>query len=277
MAPRTTLAVPTRLSLPDQLRLPPNSAEAYKTLSKLSRPALISLALQWLKDAHHSRCAPYTTAAQPGDLDDEDALYDVAHDVQEIRDLYHDLSLRKGSKKEIVDRILEGDWRHGISLYQLATAETKYLLEHQTSQRWSALQLTAVAQKGQDAQEASAKAPRFHASTFVRNLKQELGSVAKAHYYLQRAEALACTIVRVQVYDSPYSSQKALRDLPVAGSAAPVYESSKAVFILFPDSTPYVFFSVSTAGLVLEDAQGKNIRQIIVTVSHLSGLPIQIL
>jgi len=266
MAPRPELAIPTTLPLPDRLRLSSTSTDALKTLSKLSRPSLISLALDWLKDAHRKSCTPYTlsTSEQLPELDA--GIYDPAQDVEDLIEIYHGLQARKGSKKEIVDRILEGDWRYGLSLYQLATAETRYLLEHQNSQRWCTLQLTPAAAAGTKGPAEKHKMPRFHAATFLRNLKQELAPAVKAHYYMTRDERLQCAVVRVQIYELPYNTQKALRESTAIEHATIVSEGSKAVFIAFPDSTPYVYFSVSSAGVMSDDGIAKSVRQIVMAV-----------
>lgn len=79
-------------------------------------------------------------------LEEDVAPYDTAVNVDEVRDVYVVLGARAGGggKKEVLDRILEGDWRDGLSLYQLAMAETRFVMENSQSVRWHGMQFERI-------------------------------------------------------------------------------------------------------------------------------------
>lgn len=104
---RTRVVVPTTAALADGDRLPSTSPAVIRTLSKISRPALLSLVLEWLSDDYQPICAPYLVEREE---DDEGVLYPAARSVEDLREFYQELQARKGVKKEVVDRVVEGDW-----------------------------------------------------------------------------------------------------------------------------------------------------------------------
>ncbi|CRK37436.1 hypothetical protein BN1708_001458 [Verticillium longisporum] len=161
------LSVPTTGPLSSAVRIHKSNAIVQKIVGRLSRPALLSLALDWLDEDNQVLCAP-----QLGGSHDPNDFYPPAESLQQLRRLYLELQARKGSKKDVVDRVLEGDWRHGLSLYQLAMADVRYLHEHQSSLNWMAYQLALVTphRDGDDDNDDSAitlnrqslDVPRFH-------------------------------------------------------------------------------------------------------------------
>ena len=112
-----------------------------KSLSRLSRSSLIDLALKWLQQ--NSQCQPYLASNRTiNESEEEDYLFTPAEDVRELRKIYD--SLRQDdrtSKGRVVDRIVDGDWRRGLSLHQLAMVDLAYLEQHDTALRWSAFRL----------------------------------------------------------------------------------------------------------------------------------------
>ncbi|KAE9979484.1 hypothetical protein EG328_003374 [Venturia inaequalis] len=254
MAPRSRgrIAIPTVKPLPDNLRLSPTNSNVVKTLSKLSRPSLLSLAASWCaRDLQHS-CAPFILAEDEDDP--SDAAYDAATSLAQVEALYsEELPARKGTKREIVDRILAGDWRHGISLYQLATAETQYILDQPSSNRWTAFKL----QRHDEAPETNL--PSFHPQTFLRNLQQEIAPLAKAHYTLSTPFSFPGTVLRIYLHDTPYNTQSALRTSSKHGGSV-----NKSIFVLFPTGTPYIYVSLSSGGANVIDADSKSIQKFVV-------------
>ena len=110
MAPkRPRLAIATTGPLSDSLRIPSTSSLAWKTLSKHSRSGLLALALEWLKEENQGSCAPFLAPADD-DYDAADDLYPAASSIEELRETYEELRQRKGTRKELVTRVLEGDW-----------------------------------------------------------------------------------------------------------------------------------------------------------------------
>ncbi|KAK7555842.1 centromere protein Chl4/mis15/CENP-N [Phyllosticta citricarpa] len=259
MSPKA-LSVPTNAALSHTQRLPANNPSVAKTLSRLNRESLLELALEWLNSKNRNYCLPYLARQ---DEDDDDAPYNSATSIEEVIETYRDLKGRKGGKKEVVDRMLEGDWRHGITLYQLAMAETRYLLDHPNSQQWNALQLSKVRARtnaGDDDtmvidEGSSTNLPRFHATSFVLNLQREVAPVIKAHYYITRVKAFGICLLRVYIQDSPY-------DHPLPTSSSP--EGSKSLFMVFPDGSPYVYVSIATNLGQKVGVEGRSLRKIVV-------------
>lgn len=272
MAQRASISAPTTAALPHAHVLSPSSPLVFKTLAKLSRPSLLSLVLEWLRSSKQTTCAPFLT----GDKDDgndgqDDVAYPAAQSLEELREVYRELQSRKGGKREIVDRILEGDWRRGISLRQLAMADVRYLLDHPTSQRWTALQLKQVtlADGGDSDDEIryamseprSATLPRFHAPTFLQNLQSELSPFVKAHYYLTRANSMPLTLLRVYIHDSPYNSQRSLLGRNATTQIAG--DGSKIIYVAFPDGSPSIYVSLATTPGLSTNGDSRSLRNVV--------------
>lgn len=243
---RTPLAVPSPDPLPDNLRVPSTNPDLYRLLSKLSRPTLCDLAVRWCSDDNIASCAPYLSNNGRNSEDDDAAPYAAADSLDEIEELYRDdLPRRKGTKREVIERILEGDWRHGLSLRQIAMAESAHVLEHGTSLRWAAFRLLRSDAGGRQENHSREHLPRFHAISFLLNLQREIAPLAKAHYYTARHPTEQLTLVRISLHSTPYSSKHAI---------STASETAKTIFLAFAHSTPYVYISLPT--LVLGTATG---------------------
>ena len=141
MARPKTVRAPTTASLPNDLRIPSSTPSLIKSLGKLSRQALLDLAIIWLDDRNIASFPPYLqTDERDGPDDDEAFPYPAEETIEQVRQVYEDLQDRKGAKREVLERILEGDWRHGITLRQLAMADLRYMDDHPASLRWTALE-----------------------------------------------------------------------------------------------------------------------------------------
>jgi central kinetochore subunit Mis15/CHL4 len=249
MAPRSILA-PSTSALPDTLLTPSTSSSLPKLLSKLSRQSILNVALEWLRPQNQRACSPFLEA----NLDDEaeETAYAPAEDLEELRTTYEELRNRKGSKGEVVDRIIEGDWRHGISLRQLAMLDMQHLLEHPASQKWTALKLAHITAGDDEPMKKRQKTehdpiPELRTSTFLRNLQNQISPLVKAHYHVHRpAESLQLpmTILRIYITDTPYRNPRVSKATNVAFT-----ESSKTIYVAFPDSCPYVFISLNSSAL----------------------------
>ncbi|KAF3401682.1 Kinetochore protein mis15 [Penicillium rolfsii] len=245
MARAKTLRAPTTASLPNNLRIPSTTPSLAKSLSKHSRQALLDLALLWLDDRNIASFPPYLQSNAQNDTSDEETLpYPAAETIEDIREAYIDLQYRKGAKREVLERILEGDWRHGITLRQLAMADLRYMDDHPSSLRWTALELSRIdaTQKkptGTSIPDWSTSIPRTQAATFVRALQQEISPLVKAHYHLSRSSSLPLTFLRIFVLDTPY---QAPRQTPEVFA-----DSSRVIYVAFPDSCPFIYTSVSTS------------------------------
>ncbi|KAF2490730.1 CHL4-domain-containing protein [Lophium mytilinum] len=253
MAPRGGLSVPTNGVLGHSLRVPTTNTELVRALSRLRREALISIVLQWLDKKHRDFCRPYLYADHdPDDAENEHLEYDPpAQGLEELKEVYEGYQRGKGSRKEVVDRVLYGDWRHGISLYQLAMVEERLLLEHPTSHKWYGKRLVRKQDKepGVEPSDYTDDFPRFQVATFLQSLANRLAPLMKAHYYFTRQKnmhkGMGLTLLRVFMHDSPYNTEQSLQDVQpqVSGGS----NTSKAVWVAFPDSSPFVYLSISTS------------------------------
>lgn len=262
MAPNSRTTVPDYKNIPHSHRLPVTHREVQRTFNKLSRHSLISLAHQWLAKKNRDFCRPYLLGDRDEEEDEEDEQYTPAQSYEELQELYKELAARKGGKREVQDRILEGDWRTGISMFQLATAEIQYLLDHPNSLRWTAKRLARIpnvksAVLDMEVTNDSEHLPRFQAQTFMANLSRELTPLMKAHYLLTKIKTLPMTILRVYIHDSPYSTEASLA--AESGSS----DSARAVFFIWPNGSPFVYSSIANhLGQAIGD-DGKHLRDIV--------------
>ncbi|KAI9848216.1 MAG: hypothetical protein M1837_000890 [Sclerophora amabilis] len=250
---RSRISVPTTSALSHKQKVPSNSRIVVKTLSKLSRHSLLALVLQWLEDRNLPWCQPYL-AAPDDDDDGADGLYPAATSLESLKMTYEILESQKGGKREVLDRILEGDWRNGITQYQLAMADMTYgasdLADHPKSQNWTALDLVQTGFERGQLKKGTAKAfkgahdtglPQLHAQTFLRNLHREIAPIVKAHFYVTRSKYLPITLLRISICDTPYSNQHTSSKSLISGEAATSIAST--IFVAFPDGTPTLYFS----------------------------------
>ncbi|KAI5305124.1 hypothetical protein KEM56_005250 [Ascosphaera pollenicola] len=239
-------AVPTTSSLPDSLRIPSGTPALLKYFNRLSRQAILAAALSWLDERHVHRNVPYLSSAAQADLstygydenDEVDAAYPPARDVQELRELYDGFRKLKGGKREVIDRILEGDWRHGISLGQLAMLDTLYLEEHPNgAQKWTAFRIEELLRKPSKRrnEDADVTLPRLHPATFLQGLQREIAGLVKAHFHIHRSSSEPITYVRIFAMHSPFTNPRASKYVYV--------DSSRVIYLAFPDSAPFVYAS----------------------------------
>jgi central kinetochore subunit Mis15/CHL4 len=281
------LSVPTTAALPPTQLLPSTHPSVRRALSRLSRTALLSLALEWLEEEVVDGglsvvyLAPSSSDSSSPDPDD---AYPPSPSLDDLKEIYSDLQKRQGSKRDVLDRVLEGDWRDGISLYQLAMADMQYLYDHPGSQRWSALKIVALA--GEDegdgaggkgkvkkkANEKDEKIPRFHPSTFLRNLQRQVLPDVKAHYNLDRHADLPLWILRVWIVDSPYDTGLGLGSSTSSsvfstsgngnGNASLSLDASRTFYIAFPDAAPYIYVSLTASANTSTASTGKSLRNL---------------
>ena len=234
-----------------------------RKLTRLSRSSLLAVIQEWLKPENSSISRPYLA----GYTAEDDSNYEAAQSYDELREAYSELQNGKGGKKEIVDRIIEGDWRHGISLWQLALADVQYLIDHPASLRWSVLQLALVSTAGPASSGNSSQStgpvgnlPRFHASTFLKKLQLEICSLAKAHCYLTRLPGLPSTLLRIYAMDSPYDTQlHGSGKAPISSSGA-----STTLYVAFPDNTASVYVSHATTIGIASIRDGRDLRKLVI-------------
>lgn len=268
----TSVSIPTGARLPSSLRLDSTNPVVLKTLNRLSRASLLSIVLDWLDENNQALSAPYLR----DDSDDDDEidtrdLYPPASSVEELRDIYTQMQGRKGSKREVVDRIIEGDWRDGLSLYQLAMADLQQLYDHPTSQKWSAYRVVPLQTPSGDTEAGSRPrldkeslvVPRFHPSTFLRQLQAQVLPDAKAHYNFDIHKFLPIMLLRIFIIDSPYNT-----DLAATGHGGDKLsansDASRTIYIAFPDASPHIFISKSQAAGSVTAGESKSLRSLII-------------
>lgn len=268
----TRISVPTTSRLPASLRVNSSNPAVQKCLNRLSRDSLISLALDWLDEGNLVNAIPFLDKKFEDDEDEvSDDLYPACGSIDELQQLYLDMQGQKGSKRDVVSRILEGDWRHGMTLYQLAMAELAYFDEHPISQKWSAYQILPLKQPSKDAADddilkidrKSLKIPRFHPSTFLQNLQKQVLPDVKAHYHFHRPKDLPVLLLRVFVIDSPYNTNLALSGSDGTGTATS-FDSSRTVYIAFPDGSPSIYITKSQSTGPISFGESKSLRSLIV-------------
>ncbi|KAI0015791.1 centromere protein Chl4/mis15/CENP-N [Xylariomycetidae sp. FL0641] len=256
------LSLPTTARLPSSLRVNPTNPAVVKVLNRLSRASLLSLVLDWLNAENQSLCPPLlrrrasSSSSEDDDDDDDDDelyaddLYPPARSLEALQTLYADLQTRKGSRREVVDRIVEGDWRQGLSLYQLAMADLQYLYDHPGTMKWAAYRIARLKTTGayddnddesktQRLDRESLKVPRFHPSTFLQNLQAAVLPDVKAHYVFDRPAGKALLLLRICVLDSPYNTDLSLSQH---------FASARTVYVAFPDASPHIFVSKAQGG-----------------------------
>ncbi|KAI0457228.1 centromere protein Chl4/mis15/CENP-N [Xylaria acuta] len=280
MAP--PLSLPTTARLPSSLRVNPSNPSVTKVLSRLSRPSLLSLALDWLDPGNQSLCPPLLRdhASDDEDQDEfESDLYPPAYELAELRELYADMQTRKGSRREVVDRILEGDWRQGLSLYQLAMADLQYLYDHPGTLKWACYKIHRLQTPGHEDEvdaghgydkidKLTMHVPRFHPSTFLQNLQAEVLPDVKAHYNFDRPKGLPLLLLRIFVLDSPYNTDLAVSAASGSSSSAAravtSFDASRTIYVAFPDASPHIFVSKSQSAGPTSHAETRSLRALVV-------------
>lgn len=253
--------MPDHRNIPHSHRLPVNHREVQRTFNKLSRQSLVSLAQQWLAKKNRDFCRPHLLADSESHPQDDYEQYPPMQSHEELQERYKELAARKGGKSEVKECI-EADWRTGISMFQLATAEIQYLLDHPNSLRWTAKRLARIplvkgATPDMEVTNESDHLPRFQAQTFMANLAREITPLIKAHYLLIKIKTLPMTILRVYIHDSPYSNETSL----AADHGHP--DNAKAVFFIWPNGSPYVYSSIASHLGQVVGEEGRHLREIV--------------
>lgn len=271
------LSIATKSRLPSSLRVETSNTAVVKTISRLSREALILLALDWLDGQSLAFTAPYLSPPRADDdgnndnnvPDDSTDLYPPCKSIEELRDLYTDLQEQKGSRRDVVSRILEGDWRHGLTLYQLAMIDFTYLDEHPTSQKWTAYRIQPLILPDRNAQddvvkvdEKSLSLPRFHPSTFLQSLQEQVLPDIKAHYHFSRPKKFPLLLLRIFAIESPYNTELALSGLNASGNTTN-FSSSRTIYLAFPNGSPALYITRAQATGPISHGESKSLHSLI--------------
>ncbi|KAF5023439.1 hypothetical protein F66182_4484 [Fusarium sp. NRRL 66182] len=263
-------SIPTTARLPSSLRIDASNPAVLKSLNRLSRESLISLALDWLDDESLPNAVPYIERRDEEEEEENDDIYPPCQSVDELHQLYVDMQQKKGSKRDVVNRIVEGDWRLGLTLYQLAMVDLAFFEQNPTSQRWSTYQILPLKQPTQDAGEEqvlkvdqkSLTIPRFHPSAFLQNLQTQVLPDVKAHYHFHRPKDIPVLLLRIFVIDSPYNTDFALSSRD--NGTTTNFDSSRTVYIAFPDGSPSLYITKSQAIGPVGSGESKSLQSLIV-------------
>ncbi|KZZ86829.1 CHL4 family chromosome segregation protein [Ascosphaera apis ARSEF 7405] len=264
------LRVPSSSSLPDTLLIKSTTPALYRSFNRLSRPAILSLVLTWLDVKYASKYPPYLLSSSSSSTsrnsrnateeDEEiDAAYPPANTIEELRGVYEAMKLAKGSKREVIDRVLEGDWRKGISLGQLAMVDVRYLEEHiDGGMKWNAFRIEEVnhrahnnikpsATRMRNQEEAKDVAlPRIHPNTFLLSLHNQISTLVKPHFHIHRSEKEPVTYIRIFVMNSPFNAPP--QSASASASNRYIYtDSARVIYLAFPDSAPFIYASFPTS------------------------------
>lgn len=232
-----------------------------KSLNRLSRDSVIDLALTWLENRHTS--SPYLLCNRTGfEADEEDYQHAPAESIDDLKKLYNGLRRNNNqtTKREVVDRIVDGDWRRGLSLHQHATIDFAHLAHSDSAWKWSALKLvrlesnnqkntnddeTQPAKKRRLSQESEASYPLVTPEAFLAALKAEISPLVKAHYHLHRMSS-PTNLTILRLYISPTSAFAPSRSKRPRRQKHAT-DSGRIMYIALPDSCPYVYISISGA------------------------------
>lgn len=242
------------------------------SLARLSRESVIKLALLWLDNP--ATCSPYLASNRTtAESDEEDYLFVPAASLSELRSIYHGFQQDEdcATKSQIVDRILDGDWRRGLTLHQHATLDFAHLSSHDTALKWSALSLVPLDTPDSNAalgvpplkkrkiQHVQAAYPTLCPTTFLAALKSHICPLVKAHYYLHNLPGYSLPIVRL--YIMPQSAF-APSGSSIPSSSRHATDGGRVMYIALPPSCPYIYVSLtatspSTVGRTSGKSQAK--------------------
>lgn len=233
-----------------------------KSLSRLSRAALIDLALHWIDN--HSSCAPYLASNRTvAESDEEDYLFPAARSLNELRTIWKNLRIDEdaGSKQHVIDRIVDGDWRRGLSLYQHATIDFAQLSSNDTALRWSALRLVAldtsltVSATFSEARPAKQRKithgthpsyPTVSPHNFLKTLKSTLSPLLKSTYHLTNLKIAGQALPVLRLYLSP-TAAFGPRGRSIPRNARHATDGGRIMYIALPPSSPYIYVSLAGA------------------------------
>ena len=235
---------------------------AARSLNRLERESILDLVRLWLHDGH---CSPYLVQNRNFlEADEEDYLHTPAENVEALREIYKGLKENTDSctKKDIIDRIVDGDWRRGLSLRQHAMIDMAYLEQADIALRWSALRLVPLEPEQSKVEEPKELQdrrkrrklndhdhdpdsiyPQVSPPAFLAALKAEISPLVKAHYHLHRLPA-PYNISVIRLYISSLSTFRPCRS-HIPRRAKHATDTARVMYIALPESCPYIYVSLS--------------------------------
>ena len=227
-------------------------AALVKSLSRLDRVSLLDIVQTWLQD--NAQGIYLANQRTTNEAEEEDYLFTPAEDVATLWQIYDDLRQQQ-EQAHIIDRIVDGDWRRGLSLAQHAMVDFAYLEQNDAALRWSALKLVPLQNDDttlSDGDEPSEKRRKLHhdqtypqisPSAFVAALKSEISPLVKAHYHLHRLPPPS-NLAILRVYISP-NGAFGPRKSSIPRRTRQATDAGRVMYIAIPNSCPFVYISLS--------------------------------
>ncbi|MCJ1350920.1 MAG: hypothetical protein MMC33_000902 [Icmadophila ericetorum] len=259
--PRTRVAIPATNALKDSDLVPSKSQIVSKALDKISRAGVFELVQTWLKDDAPPACAPLLAEDDTVEVEGD---YAPADTVKELRNVYEKLDVEKATKNEVIDRIREGDWHHGISIFQLATVDMQHLAEHPMFLTWKAYKivLRSVVKASDRVGHKKPKVPRLDTRSMIKSVQPYLAAMARAYCNIASVPSPSVKILRVQVFDTPYSVSRSRSKFDITE----LPNSFITVYTVIPENSDHIFMASKTerSGGLSKTFQPEHISRIIV-------------
>ena len=166
------------------------------------------------------------------------------------------------SKQHLIDRIIDGDWRRGLSLYQHATIDFAHLSTNDTALRWSALRIVPLessitaslpssdgppTKKRRTTTHTHPIYPTTSPHTFLATLRASLSPLLKSTYHLTTLSLPHNhTLPIIRLYLSP-TVAFAPRSANIPRSARHATDGGRVMYIALPPSCPYIYVSLAGA------------------------------
>ncbi|CCX06806.1 centromere protein Chl4/mis15/CENP-N [Pyronema domesticum] len=213
--------IPNNGALPHSTLIP-HTRETKRLLTRLSKPALITIATRWLNPVSTRYYGANLSPPEDEDPNSDDE-YTAETSIAAYEVLSNNLTIRA---KDVAERMLEREWRDGLTLLGVAELEWQYLIDTPTSTKWQAFLLSPLSV-------TTSARPRFYAPSFLSSLQVALKPLLTAHFFAAPHPSLPLTMIRISLH-SP--------------SSAPSYPVKTHIFWLsFPSSGDHVFSNLSAS------------------------------
>lgn len=244
----------------------PYSPLLRRLLTRLSKSSLLELVFRWLD----------TTTVDLSPVEDSEDEEDL--EMYTVRGIYQEYEKSKRVRtKEVVERIVEHEWRSGLTLLQIAEADFRCLItypppatrfsppitvfgypdngglgkldlvDHPSAHKWTAAVLSPL---GSSSSAANPLPPHFYPATFAHTLQSLLRPMVAPHYFTARHPTLPLTLMRLQLHDPS-----------TAVSSTLAFPPAKRIFWLaFPEGAGgYVYYNIGTGADSLRDVVRQSI------------------
>ncbi|KAH0604800.1 uncharacterized protein H6S33_006468 [Morchella sextelata] len=214
----------------------PHTPSTRRLLSRLTKDLLLELVLSsWLDPAKTETYQPnFAPVEDEDDDDDEDDDEEGGRGIEKAREAYEAMKRRAVKGKEVVERVVEREWRDGLNLLQIAELDYSYLLSHPATHKWTASTLHPL---NRPTPHTPPPTPRFHAPTFTSALAATLRPLVSTHTFLTRHPTLPLHLLRLQLHPHP----------PTPPLALP--PPKRIFWLAFPTAAPgYVYHNIPAGG-----------------------------